>query len=113
VRLAAPAVALVEQDNPVGRRIEEAPHLSRTAGARAAVHNYDRLSLWIAAGFPVNPISVAHVEHSLLERLNGRVKRVHVMTSFAGKGNMAQPVNCLAWSENVNTAPLPSHIFTP
>jgi hypothetical protein len=59
---AATAVPLVVEDDAVAAGIEEAAMPRGAAGAWAAVKNEGGLALGMAAGFPVEPMSVADVE---------------------------------------------------
>ena len=62
MRAAAAAAALVEQEDAVARRVEEAPRLRVAARARPAVQEHDRLALGIAAFLPVDLVAVADRE---------------------------------------------------
>ena len=69
---AAPAVALVEENDPVRGRIEQPPHARRASAAGPAVENHRRLAARIAAGLPVDVVPVADVEHAAVVRLDLR-----------------------------------------
>jgi hypothetical protein len=55
-RCALSAPALVEENDPISRRIEKAGEGAMTSGARPAMHEHDRLAVYRAVFFPVNPV---------------------------------------------------------
>jgi hypothetical protein len=79
VRPAPLTVALIEQHEAVRARIEESPMPRRAARARAAVQHHGRLPTWVAAGLPVEGISVAHVQHAVGVRLDLWIHAGHLM----------------------------------
>ena len=70
VRRTSATATLIEQDYPVGTRIEVAAHSSRTPRARATVEDNSGLSVWMTADLPVYAVSVADIKHAVLERLD-------------------------------------------
>src|SRR5262249_20835228 len=71
-RKAATGAALVEQHGLVEVRIEESSLADRATRARAAVQEQRGLARLIAATFPVDAVSVPHIEQSVLVWLDGR-----------------------------------------
>jgi hypothetical protein len=71
MRPAAAGAALIEYDDSVARRVKKAArvHIAPTAGA--AVNEYCRNTLGIAALLVIQRVSVADVEISLGVRLDG------------------------------------------
>src|SRR5262249_36565317 len=69
---AAPAVSLVEQDDPEPVRVEGAALADGAARARAAVHDQGRDAVRVAARLPVDEVAVAGVEHAGLVRVDRR-----------------------------------------
>src|SRR6185503_1853373 len=76
------AAALVEQHDPIGGRIEVAPEPGRAPGAGAAVEDDRRLPVRRPARLPVHELSVAHVEHPAVERLDLRIALAHDRYGF-------------------------------
>ncbi len=91
VRRAAPAAALVEQHQPVGRGVEVPPRPGRAAGARPAVHDDGGDAVGISAGFPVHAVALAHVQHAVGVRLDLRVQRAHRSSSSPCGGRGPPP----------------------
>jgi hypothetical protein len=77
VRRAATAPALVEEDDAVPLRIEEAPVSFPGARARSAVHDERGLPCRVAADLPVHLVPVAHVEEAGVVGLDRRVALPH------------------------------------
>ncbi len=73
VRGAATAATLVEQDDPVGGRVEVPGPPGWGARAGTAVHHLGRLAVGVAAHRPVDGLSVTDVKHPLRVRLDLRV----------------------------------------
>src|SRR5690606_7720026 len=73
-RAAAPAPALVERDDSIAPRVEEAPRVPVSAPARSAVHEQRGLAARIAALLVIDAVSVADVEIAGLERLDRRIQ---------------------------------------
>src|SRR3954451_19422168 len=80
IRGAPAAPALVEQDDPVAGRIEEAPGARAGPRTGTTVDDQRRLALGVAAHFPVDVVVVAHVEQARLVRLD-RWKHLDTMPS--------------------------------
>src|SRR3954466_5277088 len=76
VRLALAAAALIEQDDAVFARVEEAPHAGLGAAAGAAVQEHDRLPLRIAGFLPINTMDVRNPEHTRGISLEWRIEHV-------------------------------------
>src|SRR5690606_9149324 len=74
VREAAPAAALVEQHDPVSRRIKESPMLGVYTPAGPAVQEHDGLAVGTAALLPEDLLSVPHWEPPEGVRLDRRVQ---------------------------------------
>jgi hypothetical protein len=80
MRRAAPASALVEQDDPVAIRIEVLASARLASPAGAAVHEQGGFAVGVAAGLPVHAVAVTHVEHPVVVRVDRRVQRLgHVL----------------------------------
>ena len=73
-RLGAAAAALVEQENVIQFGVELLALLGTAAGTGPAMKEYRRLAAPRTAPLPVDAVTVAHIEHSGLERLDRRVK---------------------------------------
>ena len=71
---AAPAAALIEQDDPVSRGIEKTPRPRVAACAGTAVQEDRRLAARIAALFPVNLVAVTDGQVTLAMRFDGRIE---------------------------------------
>ena len=82
VRLASAAAALIEKDDAVSVRVEEAPPAGRAARARAPVKNDRRLSFGIAAHFPIDPVAVSDLQHTAVVGINIGIER-HAPSSTA------------------------------
>src|SRR5690606_11058422 len=67
VRRRFPAAALVEQDDVVEFRVEDAPLLGRGTAAGAAMQEDGGLGAFRADPLPVDGVSVADIEHAGLE----------------------------------------------
>jgi hypothetical protein len=78
VRRASTAATLIEEDNSVGIRIEEAAGSGRTSGTRTTVKDDGRLALLITADLPVNAVPVADVEHAMVVRFDFRIEQHRV-----------------------------------
>src|SRR5690606_34098863 len=65
--------ALVEQDDPVGGRVEVAPQVRSGPGARTAVQHHRGLAVRVAAGLPVDAVAVTDVQHAVVVRFDRRV----------------------------------------
>jgi hypothetical protein len=74
VRPAAAAAALIEQDDPVARRIEEPSRAGVATGAGSAVQEDRRLARRIAAFLPIDFVTVADRQVPLAVRFNGRIE---------------------------------------
>ena len=74
------AAALVEQHDAVPRGVEEPAVHGRRAGPRSAVQEHHGLALAVARDLPVDVLSVPHVEHARLERLDLRIQVSHDLT---------------------------------
>ncbi len=81
VGAAASAVALIEEDDVVPRRIEELALPRRTAGARAAVEHEGGPALRIAAGLPVDQVAAADVQHAVGMGLDGGIQAGHAVSA--------------------------------
>ena len=55
-RCALSAATLVKENDPISRRIEKAGEGTMTSSSRAAMHEHDRLAVYRAVFFPVNPV---------------------------------------------------------
>jgi hypothetical protein len=55
-RCALSAATLVEENDPIPRRIEKAGERAMTSGSRPAMHEHDRLAVYRAVFFPVDPV---------------------------------------------------------
>jgi hypothetical protein len=75
VRRGAAAAALVEQDDPVTRRVKKSSLVGRGAGSGAAVHEQHRNTLGVAGGFPVDAVDAWRFQHAAGVGGDGRVKR--------------------------------------
>jgi hypothetical protein len=67
---ALPTPALVELNDAVALRVEEAPPLRTRARSWAAVHDQRGLAAGIAGGLPIDEISIPNLEQPMLVRLN-------------------------------------------
>lgn len=74
---AATAVALNVEDDPVAVGIEEAAVPRGAAGAGAAVEDEGGLALGVAAGPPIQDMSVADVESAAVVGLEYRIEDGH------------------------------------
>ena len=79
MRAAASRAALIEHDDAVALRIEEAPRVDVAAGAGTAVHEQRGLPRGIARLLVVDVVAVAHGEIAGIERLDRRVLRALLM----------------------------------
>src|SRR6266511_1205919 len=79
VRDAAATAALVEQDGPVGRGVEEAPPARAAPRAESAVQDDGGLPGWVATGLPGDEVAVPDVEHSLVIRIDRGIARHRAM----------------------------------
>ncbi len=70
VREALAAATLIEQDDPVGRRVEHFARAALSAAARPAVHHQCWFTVRVTAGFPVDPLAVPDVQQSAGIRLD-------------------------------------------
>jgi hypothetical protein len=61
---------LVEEHDAVGGRVEVPPQSRPAPRTRAAVHDDGRLTVRVAADFPVHELAVAGVEHAVLVRFD-------------------------------------------
>jgi hypothetical protein len=75
MRHGAPAAALVEQNDAVALRIEEAPRLRVAAGAGPAMHEYHRLALRIAAFLEIDPVQWRHLQEARIIGFDFGVER--------------------------------------
>src|ERR1044072_1287427 len=73
-RTRTPGPALIEHDDTVVRRIEEATMRGRAAGTRAAMKKYDGDARAIAAVFPVHSVQAIEVEHACAVRFDLRLE---------------------------------------
>ena len=74
---ARPATAaLVKQDDAVDRGVEVAAHRRRAAAARPAVEDDDGDAIGPPALFHIDAVTIAHVDHALIERIDRRVKKL-------------------------------------
>ncbi len=64
------AVALIEEHDAIGARIEEPAPPGRAARAGAAMHHNGWLPRGVAASLPVDAVAVSHVEESVRVRLD-------------------------------------------
>ena len=72
---ARPATAaLVKQNDPVHRRIKVTAHRGATSAARTAMQHHNRNAVRPPALFHVNTVPVAHIQHPLIKRIDGRIK---------------------------------------
>src|SRR3546814_1902415 len=71
-RCRAAGAALVEDDDAIMARVEEAAVVGAGPGTRAAVQEHDRAPFRIAGNFPVHGVAAVQVEPPLAERLDGR-----------------------------------------
>jgi hypothetical protein len=58
------AAALVEQHDPVARRVEQPPHVRGQAAAGSAVQEHRRLAVRVAALLPVDLLTVTDLEQA-------------------------------------------------
>src|SRR5690606_37071965 len=72
VRRAAPATALIEQDDAIDGGIEEPPLFRVGAAARAAVDEHHGFALRIARLLEIDVVQRGHREHPALERFDRR-----------------------------------------
>ena len=83
MRDAATAATLVDQDDPVDRRVEHPPVGRVGAASGAAVHEHHGRAVRAAGALPVQLLAVAHVEHPRLVRLDLRIRRPPPGAPFA------------------------------
>jgi hypothetical protein len=55
-RCALSAATLVEENDPISRRIEKAGEGTMTSSSRAAMHEHHRLAVYRTVFFPINPV---------------------------------------------------------
>ncbi len=72
IRQAAAAIALIEEDDPVRRRIKIAARRTRAPRARAAMQNDNRQAVRISAAFKIEPVAVAGIQHAVIVWLDLR-----------------------------------------
>src|ERR1700687_3185894 len=75
VRPTGAAAALVDQHDAIALRIEEAPHRRVGAAAGAAVQEYDRLTLRVAAFLVVQFMQLRDAQVRLVEWPDRRIQR--------------------------------------
>ena len=93
MRDAATAATLVDQDDPVDRRIEHPPVGRVGASSGPAVHEHDRRAVRAAGALPVQLLAVAHVEHPRLMRFDLRIRRPPPGAPFARDGVLRSGVD--------------------
>jgi hypothetical protein len=69
------AAALVEQNNTIYRRVEIPSHRRAATAARTPVQHQNGHPLGVAALFDIDAVSVAHIDHPLIEGIDRRVKK--------------------------------------
>lgn len=79
MRPRASAVALVEQDDAIGRRVEEPAEPRRASRAGSSVEDHGRFAGGIAASFPIEKVALPHVELSGFIWLDWRIEVGHVL----------------------------------
>ena len=84
MRRRAPASALVEQDDAVTRRIEEAPRLRVAACPRSAMQEHHRLAFRVAALFVVDPMQVGNLEETRIVGLDVGIERAPLFGCWHG-----------------------------
>jgi hypothetical protein len=68
-----PAAPLIEQNNPVHRRIKIPPHRRAAPTTRPAMHDQNRHPIGVATLFKINPVPAPNLQHLLIKRVKGRV----------------------------------------
>src|SRR5439155_13975436 len=77
MRTAPPTVALIEQDDAVGARVEQPSEPRRASRAWAAVENEGGLTGRGAAALPVDEIAVTGAQHAVVVRLDFGIEVGH------------------------------------
>jgi hypothetical protein len=77
VRKAATTIALIEQHDAIGVRVEKAAHPITTAGAGAAVNHHDGFAVRIATDLPVDAVAVTYLEQAVIVRGDFRIEEGH------------------------------------
>ena len=82
VRRGTAGATLVEQDDPVLRRIVELAHLRRAATAGPAMQHHHRLAVGVAALFVVQRVALVDLERTGVVGRDGGVKRAHALAHW-------------------------------
>ena len=77
MRFRQATATLIKQDNPIDLGVKVAPHRRAASATGAAMHNNHRQPLRIARLFHIDHMTIAHVQHPLVEGLDRRVEVVH------------------------------------
>ncbi len=72
----SPAAALIKEDNAIMVGVKIAPHRRAAPTAGAAMKDNDRLTVWIAGLFHIKRMTIAHIKHPAIERIDCRVKKM-------------------------------------
>ena len=70
-------LAMIEQHDPISVRIEQPAMPRRASRSRTAMQHDGRLASRIAAGLPVDAITVANFEHAMLVRFDSWIQLCH------------------------------------
>ncbi|MNC82502.1 hypothetical protein D3C75_1360380 [compost metagenome] len=62
MRFGTATAALIEQQNLIALRVEQLAMIRCATTARPAVDKYRRLTVWIAAQLPVDPVPISSIQ---------------------------------------------------
>ena len=69
--------ALIKQNDPPHLRVKIAPHRRATSAARPTVQHHNGDTVRVSALFDIDIMTLPHGQHTLVERVNGRIKILH------------------------------------
>jgi len=69
-----PATALVEQHNAINIRVKIPPHRRAAPATWPTVQNDNRYPFRISSLFHINGMTIAHIKHPLIKRINAGVQ---------------------------------------
>ena len=74
MRARTATATLIEQDNAIDAGIKVSAHCGAAASARPTMQHQNRHAVGIAALFDIDQMSVAHINHPLIEGIDRRIK---------------------------------------